>query len=136
MPVGCFAEIGRLSLRTSPVWTMQGRLREIDSELGFHLGLNRGLRDKTRKGLVDFLCGKDAISSTPPRCVVTVRWSGRPRRTLGELCELKTQLECVFRPVLSEIGLYHPRAVLSSVWGAIQGAVLFTFQGIRQKNPM
>ena len=64
-----------------------GRLREIDFELGCHLGVHRGLRRTTRKGLVDFFCGDAATLSTPPRPAVTVRWSGRPLRTLWLVCE-------------------------------------------------
>ena len=83
MPVGCFAEIGRLSLRTSPVWTMQGRLREIDGELGDDLGAHLALQISARMELVEFFCGDAATSSSLPRPVVTGRWSGRPRRTLA-----------------------------------------------------
>ena len=54
MPVGCFAEIGRLSLRTSPVWTMQGRLREMDGELGDDLGAHLALQISARMELVEF----------------------------------------------------------------------------------
>ena len=71
MPVGCFAEIGRLSLRTSPVWTMQGRLHEIDGELGDDLGAHLALQISARMELVEFFCGDAATSSSLPRRAAT-----------------------------------------------------------------
>ena len=51
-----------------------GRFREIDLELGCHLGLHHGLRETTRNGLLEIFRGDAATWSTPPRRVVTVRW--------------------------------------------------------------
>ena len=65
-----------------------GRLREIGFEQGCHLGLHRGLRETTRKGLVEIFCGDAATRSTPPRPVVTVGGLVDRKQTLGVVCEL------------------------------------------------